>query len=82
MLLFVQELMGPVHYCCTSTQQFLLRGTEKSPTVNNVNGFTFDMHHGKTELKVFVVVISKEGLVGWGPANPSVVMTPTTEYNL
>ena len=26
--------MGPVHYCCTSTQQFLLRGTEISPTDN------------------------------------------------
>ncbi len=31
----------------------------------------------KTDLKVFVVVIPKEGLAGWGPANPSLGMTPT-----
>ncbi len=24
------------------------------------------MHHEKTDLKVFVIVIPKEGLVGWG----------------
>ena len=35
------------------------------------------MSHEKTDLKVFVVVITKEGLVGWGPANPSFGMTPT-----
>ncbi len=40
-----------------------------------------DGHHEKTNLKVFVVVISKEGLVGWGPTNSSLGMTPTTEYN-
>ena len=32
MLLIVQEWMEPVHYCCTSAQQFLLCGTEISPT--------------------------------------------------
>ncbi len=36
--------------------------------------------HGKTDLKVFVVVIPKEGLAGWSPTNPSLGMTPTTEY--
>ncbi len=36
--------------------------------INNVNGFTFDMRHEKTDLKVFVVIIPKEGMVGWGPA--------------
>ncbi len=40
------------------------------------------MHYEKTGLNVFVVVIPKEGLVGWGPANPSLGMTPTTEYFL
>ncbi len=38
---------------------------------------TYDVHHQKTDLKVFVVVIPKEGLVDWGPANPSLGMTPT-----
>ncbi len=47
--------------------------------------------HEKTDLKVFVLVIPKEGLVGWGfvlvipkeglagwgPGNPSLGMTPT-----
>ncbi len=33
-------------------------------------------------LKVFVVVIRKEGLADLGPANPSLGMTLTTEYNL
>ncbi len=37
------------------------------------------MRHEKTELKVFVIVIPKEGLVGWGLANPTLGMTPTTE---
>ena len=37
-------------------------------------------HHEKTDLKVFVDVIPKEGLVGWGPANPSLGITTTTEY--
>ncbi len=41
---------------------------------------TFDARHKKTELKVFVVVIPKEGLAGWGPTNPSLGMTPTREY--
>ncbi len=39
-----------------------------------------DVCHEKTDLKVFVVVIPKEGLAQ--PANPSLLMTPTTEYNL
>ena len=30
----VQEWIGPVHYCCTSAQQFLLHGTEISPTAD------------------------------------------------
>ncbi len=33
-----------------------------------------------TRKKVFVVVIPKEGLAGWGPANPSLGMTPTIKY--
>ena len=41
-----------------------------------------DVRHEKTDLKVLVIVIPKEGLVGWSPANPSVDMTPTTEYSL
>ncbi len=41
-----------------------------------------DACHGKTDLKVFVVVISKKGLAGWGPADPSLGITQTTEYNL
>ena len=40
------------------------------------------MHYEKTGLNVFVVVIPKEGLVGWGPANPFLGMTTSTEYNL
>ena len=39
-----------------------------------------DVRHEKTDLKVFVVVIPKEGLAGWGPANPSLGMTPTIKY--
>ncbi len=39
-----------------------------------------DVCHKKTDLKVFVVVIPKEGLAGWGPANPSLGMTPTIKY--
>ncbi len=31
----------------------------------------FDARHEKTDLKVFVIVILTEGLVGWGPANRS-----------
>ena len=41
-----------------------------------------DARHEKTDFKVFVVVILKEGLAGWGPANLSLGMTPTTEYNI
>ena len=44
--------------------------------------YCIDERHEKTDLKVFVVVIPKDGLAGWGPANPSLGMTPTTEYNL
>ena len=40
------------------------------------------MRHQKTDPKVFVIVIHKEGLAGWGPANPSLGVTPTTAYNL
>ena len=42
----------------------------------------YDTRHEKTVLKVFVVVIPKEELVGWGPTNPSLGITPTTEYYL
>ena len=31
-------------------------------------------------LKVFVIVIPKEGLAGWGPASPSLGMTRTIKY--
>ena len=41
---------------------------------------TFDVRHEKTDLKVFVVAILKEGLAGWGPANPSLGITPTMKY--
>ena len=37
----------------------------------------YDMHHEKTDLKVFVDVIPKEGLAGWGPTNPSLGVTTT-----
>ncbi len=42
---------------------------------------TYDAHREK-RFKVFVIVIPKEGLAGWGPANPSLGMTSTIEYNL
>ncbi len=38
------------------------------------------LRHEKTDLKIFVVVIPKEGLAGWGPTNPSLGMTPTIKY--
>ena len=34
----------------------------------------------ETDLKVFFIVIPKEGFVGLGPANPSLGMTPTIKY--
>ncbi len=37
----------------------------------------FDARHEKTYLKVFVIVIPKEGLACWSPANPSLGMTLT-----
>ncbi len=43
---------------------------------------TIELCHEKMYLKVFVIVIPKEGLAGWGPANPSFGKTPTTGYNL
>ena len=39
-----------------------------------------DACHKKTDLKVFVVVIPKEELKGWGPTNPSLGMTPIIKY--
>ena len=42
--------------------------------------FTIDTRHEKRELKVFVVVIPKEELAGWGPTTPSFGMTPTIKY--
>ena len=42
-----------------------------------------ELCHEKICLKIFVIVIPKEGLAGgWGPANPSFGMTLTTEFNL
>ncbi len=38
---------------------------------------TNDARHEKTDLKVFVIVIPKEGLAGWGSANPSLGTTLT-----
>ena len=38
------------------------------------------MRHEKIELKVFGVVIPKEGLAGWGSAKPSLGMTQTIKY--
>ncbi len=43
---------------------------------------SFDARHEKKDLKVFVVVIPKEGLAGWGPINPSLGMTPTINNTL
>ncbi len=49
-------------------------------SVNSKAAFLFDACHEKTDLKVFVVVIPKEG---WARAHPSFGMTPTfREYNL
>ena len=42
-----------------------------------VDSNIFNVGHSKTDLKVFV--IPKEGLVGCGPANPSLGMTLTTD---
>ena len=42
----------------------------------------YELCHGQKSLKIFVVVIPKEGLAGWGAANHSLGVTPTTEYNL
>ncbi len=39
-----------------------------------------DVRHEKTDLKVFIVVIPKEGLAGWGSAHPSLGMTMTIQY--
>ena len=36
--------------------------------------------HGKTDLKVLVVVIPKKGLAGWSPTNLSLGMTATIKY--
>ncbi len=41
---------------------------------------TSDARHEKTDLKVFVVVVPKEGLAGGGLANPSLGMTNTIKY--
>ena len=43
---------------------------------------TFEARRGKKYLKIFVVVIPKEGLAGWGPTNPPFGMTPTIGYIL
>ena len=43
-------------------------------TVSNIK------RHEKTDFKVFLVVIPKEGLAGWVPANPSLGMTLTIKY--
>ncbi len=44
--------------------------------------WSYKVRHEETDLKVFVIVIPKEALVGWEPANTSLGMTTTTEYNL
>ncbi len=49
-------------------------------TIGGVVSLSFDMRHEKTDLKVFVVVIPKEGLAGRGSANPSLGMTLTIKY--
>ena len=43
--------------------------------------FPFELCHEKKDLKIFVVVIPKEGLAG-GPPNFSFSMTQTIIYNL
>ena len=43
---------------------------------------SFDAHHEKTDLKVFVVVIPKEGLAGWGPFFGYNTYYCTRKYNL
>ncbi len=42
----------------------------------------YDVRHEKTDLPVFVVVIPKEELAGWGPGHPSLGMTQTKEFNI
>ncbi len=39
-----------------------------------------DACHKKTDIKVFVVVIPKEELAGWCPANASLGLTSTIKY--
>ncbi len=55
-------------------------GNQRTIIMNN--GKTNDARHKNTDLKVYDVVIPKDGLAGWGPANPSLGMTLTTEYSL
>ncbi len=52
-----------------------------SHVLSNEHKMSCDARHKKTDLKTFVIVIPKEGLMSLGPANPSLGMTPTTEYN-
>ncbi len=57
-------------------------GPKSAHQPQNWYEITHDARHEKTDLKIFVLIIPKEGLAGWGPANPSLDVTPTTEYNL
>ena len=41
---------------------------------------TYDTCHEKTDLKVIFGAIPKEGLAGWGLANPSLGMRLTIKY--
>ena len=41
----------------------------------------YELCYEKICLKIFVTVIPKEGLAAGAPTNPSLRMTPTTEYN-
>ncbi len=49
-------------------------------TDHDISKYHIEVCHEKTDLKVFVVVIPKEGLAGWGPANPSLGMKLTIKY--
>ena len=52
------------------------------PGINHFENDMIDARHEKTDIKIFVVVIPKEGLTDWVPTKPSLGMTLTTEYNL
>ncbi len=41
----------------------------------------YEVGHAKTGIKMFAIVIPKEGLDGISPAKPSLSMTPTIELH-